>query len=299
LAYHGLAHPEGERATARGAGASGALFVVGMLAGERIEEIAADADGPLWLQLYWLRRRDVLADVVRRAGAAGYRALVLTVDAPRVGRRLRDVRNSFTLPDRLRAVNIEAVTAANAYRAPGTSVVEAQSREQFDPAVTWADLAWLRGLTDLPLVLKGVLTAEDAELALDHGVDAVVVSNHGGRQLDGAVPGIAALPEVAAAVDGRIPVLLDGGVRTGGDVAKALALGARAVLVGRPVLWGLAHSGAEGVATVLRILREGLEETMTLSGRPRPADLTPDAVTSWPPPAGRPLAAPAPHAPLP
>ncbi|MDI5961232.1 alpha-hydroxy acid oxidase [Streptomyces sp. SL13] len=286
LAYHGLAHPEAELATARAAGAAGALFVVGMLAGETIEDIAAAATGPLWLQLYWLRRRDVLADVVRRAADAGYRALVLTVDAPRVGRRLRDVRNSFRLPDRLAAVNIASVPSANSYGTRGASAIEAQSRDQFDPAITWADLAWLRALTPLPLVLKGVLTAEDARLALDHGVDAVIVSNHGGRQLDGAVPPLAALPEVAGAVGERIPVLLDGGIRSGGDIAKALALGARTVLVGRPVLWGLAHDGRDGVAAVLRLLREDLEQTMTLAGRPRLTDLTPDTVTVWPPAPG-------------
>lgn len=284
LAYHGLAHPQGELATARAAGGAGALFVVGMLAGETLEDIAAAASGPLWLQVYWLRRREVLAEVVRRAAAAGYRALVLTVDAPQVGRRLRDVRNSFRLPEDLAAVNIAAVPSANSYRAEGASVIEAQSREQFDPSVTWADLAWLRGLTSLPLVLKGVLTAHDARLALDHGVDAVVVSNHGGRQVDGAVPSLVALPEVAEAVGGRVPVLLDGGVRCGGDVVKALALGACTVLVGRPVLWGLAHAGRDGVATVLRLLREDLEQTMTLTGRPRLSDLTPDTVMPWPPP---------------
>lgn len=284
LAYHGLAHPDGELATARAAGAAGALFVVGMLAGERLEDIAAAASGPLWLQVYWLRRRDVLADVVHRAAAAGYRALVLTVDTPRVGRRLRDLRNSFRLPQGLAAVNIASVPSANSYRAQGASAVEAQSRDQFDPTVTWTDLAWLRALTPLPLVLKGILTAQDARLALDHGADAIVVSNHGGRQADGALPPLAALPEVTRAVDGRIPVLLDGGIRCGGDLVKALALGASAALIGRPVLWGLAHSGRDGVATVLRLLREDLEQTMTLTGRPHLSALTPDTVTPWPPP---------------
>ncbi|GLW56739.1 alpha-hydroxy acid oxidase [Kitasatospora phosalacinea] len=283
MAYHQLLHPEGEVATARAAGRAGALMVAGIFASRTLESIAAAATGPLWLQLYWLRRRDVLAALVERAESAGYRALVLTVDAPRIGRRLRDARNGFAIPPHVRAVNVDqAVMAASHRAAHGSSGIADHAREQFDPTLTWADLAWLRERTALPIVLKGVLTAEDARLAAEHGVDAVLVSNHGGRQLDGALPSLAALPEVAAAVPPNLPVLLDGGVRTGTDAALAIALGARAVLIGRPALWGLAVDGEDGVARVLDLLKSELDDTLALLGRPRLADLDPTAVTPLP-----------------
>ncbi len=279
VAYHRLAHPDGEVATAQGAGAAGALFVVSIFASRSLEEIAAAATGPLWLQLYWLRRRSALADLARRAQDAGYRALVLTVDAPRIGRRLRDQRNGFAVDPAIRAVNLDDALMATTHEpVAGASAIAAHAAQTFDPTVTWADLAWLRSLTDLPLVLKGVLTAEDADRAVEHGADAIIVSNHGGRQLDGAVPALRALPEVVAAVAGRCPVLLDGGVRHGRDAFVALALGASAVLVGRPALWALAVDGADGVAHLLRLLTEELAHTMALAGRPRSADIGRDAV---------------------
>ncbi|MFI5529967.1 alpha-hydroxy acid oxidase [Kitasatospora sp. NPDC051853] len=276
MAYHQLFHPEGEVATARAAGRSGALMTAGIFASRTLESIAEAATGPLWLQLYWLRRRDALAALIERAEAAGYRALVLTVDAPRIGRRLRDARNGFAVPGHVRAVNLDRSLMAASHRAEhGSSGIADHAKEQFDPTLTWADLAWLRERSSLPVVLKGILTAEDARLAAEHGVDAIVVSNHGGRQLDGALPTLAALPEVAAAVPENLPVLLDGGVRTGTDVALALALGATAVLIGRPVLWGLAADGEDGVAGVLDLLTAELDDTMALLGRPRLADLDP------------------------
>jgi 4-hydroxymandelate oxidase len=274
MAYHRLVDPEGETATARAAGRTGTLLVAGIFASRTLEEIAAAADGPLWLQLYWLRRRDVLAGLVERAEAAGYRALVLTVDAPRIGRRLRDLRNGFAVPPDVRAVNLDpGLMAASHHRDAGASGIETHAREQFDPSLTWADLGWLRARTRLPLVLKGILTAEDARLAVEHGADAVVVSNHGGRQLDGVLPTLVALPEVVDALPGDVPALFDGGVRTGTDIAVALALGARAVLVGRPVLWGLAIGGEDGAARVLDLLSSELTHTMALLGRPRLRDL--------------------------
>ncbi|MFD5461959.1 alpha-hydroxy acid oxidase [Kitasatospora sp. NPDC127059] len=287
MAYHRLVDPEGETATARAAGRAGALLVAAMFASRTLEEIAAAATGPLWLQLYWLRHRAALADLVERAEAAGFRALVLTVDAPRIGRRLRDRRNGFAIPPTVRAVNLDDRLMSASHRAAdGSSGIAEHAREQFDPTLTWADLAWLRARTRLPLVLKGVLTAEDARLAVDHGVDALLVSNHGGRQLDGALPALSALPEVVDAVPGDLPVLFDGGVRTGTDIAIALALGARAVLIGRPALWGLAADGEAGVHRVLRLLHEELDHTMALLGRPRLADLGRDALARWPRPTG-------------
>ncbi|MBB4944664.1 4-hydroxymandelate oxidase [Kitasatospora gansuensis] len=274
MAYHQLVDPAGETATVRAAGQHGLLTVAAMFAGRTIEEIAVEATGPLWLQLYWLRGREVLTGLVERAERAGYQALVLTVDAPRIGRRLRDLRNGFALPPQVRAVNLDPeLMVATGRSAAGSSAIAEHARQQFDTTLTWTDVAWLRERTSLPLVLKGILTAEDARLAVEHGAAAVVVSNHGGRQLDGAVPTLTALPEVVAAVPADFPVLLDGGIRSGTDAATALALGARTVLVGRPVLWGLAVGGEAGAARVLGLLQDELEHTLALLGRPRPGDL--------------------------
>ncbi|GAA3303672.1 alpha-hydroxy acid oxidase [Dactylosporangium vinaceum] len=280
-AYHRLIDPEGEVATARGASAAGALFVVAMFASRTIEDIAAAVPQPqgLWLQVYWLQRRDVMRSLVRRAERAGYGAVMLTVDVPRMGRRWRDMRNGFTIGGDVAAVNIDpAVMAAAHVRDEGESAIARHTADTFDPTLTWADLAWLRAQTGLPLVLKGILTAEDAALAADHGADAIVVSNHGGRQLDGAVATLDALTEVTDAVGDRMPVLFDGGVRRGTDALAALALGARMVLTGRPPLWGLAAGGADGVAGVLRAATGELAHAMVLAGRPTLAALDRSAV---------------------
>ncbi|OLB80380.1 MAG: alpha-hydroxy-acid oxidizing enzyme [Actinobacteria bacterium 13_2_20CM_2_71_6] len=285
IAYHRLVHPDGEVGTARGAGTAGALCVVSIFASRSLEEIAEAATGPLWLQLYWLRRREVLTQLVKRAEAAGYRAVVLTVDAPRMGRRMRDLRNGFAVDPAIAAVNLDPELMASAHRGrAGESALAVHSAETFDQSVTWRDLAWLREQTELPLVLKGILTAEDAVRAVEHGVDAIVVSNHGGRQLDRAVASLDALPEVVDAVAGACPVLFDGGVRRGSDAFIALALGASAVLVGRPVLWALAADGGAGVADLLRLLNDELAHTMALGGRPTLADIDRTAL-AWPPPA--------------
>ncbi|BFV60998.1 alpha-hydroxy acid oxidase [Kitasatospora sp. CMC57] len=283
-AYHRLLHPDGELATAHGAGTAGALYVVSLFASRTVEEIAAAATGPLWLQLYWLRRREVLAGLVDRAAEAGYRAVVLTVDAPQLGRRHRDARNGFAVPSGVSAVNLDPALMASAHRSDaGRSALAVHTAEAVDPSVTWADLAWLRGRSELPLVLKGILTAEDAALAVGHGADAIVVSNHGGRQLDGAAASLDALAEVVDAVGSAdCPVLFDGGVRSGTDVFAALALGARAVLLGRPVLWGLAADGAAGVAGVLGLATGELAHTMALTGRPSLAAVDRSAIALAP-----------------
>ena len=284
MAYHRLVHPDGEVATA--AAGLGGAFVSSMFASRRFADVAAATTGPHWLQLYWLRNRDALAEVVARAEDAGFGALVLTVDAPRVADRPRDSRSAFALPDDVRAVNVDPAVMDSAYTATaGTSAIRVHSQQRFDASITWADLPWLRERTRLPLLLKGILTGHDARLAVEHGVDGVVVSNHGGRQLDAAVPSLDALPAVVAAVPAGYPVLVDGGVRRGSDVFAALALGARAVLVGRPVLWGLAASGRSGAAAVLQLLRDQLEECMVLAGRPSVAAIDRTAVavrdTGW------------------
>jgi 4-hydroxymandelate oxidase len=279
VAFHELAHPEAELATARGAGSAGALFVVPMFASRPLEKIAAEATGPLWLQLYWLRRRDVIADLARRAAAVGYGAIVLTVDAPRIGRRLRDLRNAFAVDPDIEAVNLDPeLMAATHTRRTGQSAIAVHAAQTFDPSLTWADLRWLAGLTNLPVVLKGILAADDAARAVECGVAAIIVSNHGGRQLDGAPASLPALAEVVDAVGGACPVLVDGGVRSGTDVFVALAVGASAVLVGRPALWALAHDGATGVADLFGLLREELTHTMALAGRPTLAEIDRSAI---------------------
>jgi len=258
-AHHCLAHPEGECATAQGAGMARTLMIASTFSTRSIEEIAAAASGPLWFQMYSYRGLDIPAQLVRRAEAAGYRAIVVTVDAPQLGKRERDIRNDFKLPAHVRPANVVF-----------------DEDESYIPAptiLTWDSLDWLRGITSLPLLLKGVLTAEDAVMAVERGVQGIIVSNHGGRQLDTAITSIEALPEIVEAVAGRCEVYVDGGIRRGTDILKALALGARAVLVGRPALWGLAVNGAQGVQQVLEILRAELELAMILSGRPTLASI--------------------------
>jgi isopentenyl diphosphate isomerase/L-lactate dehydrogenase-like FMN-dependent dehydrogenase len=252
-AFHIFAHPEAECATAQGVGQAGTLMVVSSVASRTIEDIAAASTGPLWFQLYVYHDDQITTNLVRRAEDAGYRAIVLTVDVARFGRRERDVRNALVLPP---AANftVDDVTALK-------------------PSLTWKDIAWLRSLTSLPILVKGVLTAEDALLSVEHGVDGIIVSNHGGRQLDGVLASLEALPEVVEAVDDRCEVYLDGGVRRGTDVIKALALGAHAIFIGRPVLWGLAVDGATGVRDVFELLRTELEFAMMLSGRPTLASI--------------------------
>lgn len=267
-AHHRLAHDEGECATARGTGAAGTLMAVSTMATQSLEAVAQAATGPLWFQLYVYRDRAVSESLARRAEATGYRALALTVDTPRIGRRERDVRNGFGLPPGMTLANFAGSYAQEPEAEPGQSGLAAYATSLIDPSLTWEALAWLKSVTRMPIVVKGVLTAEDARLAVEHGADAIIVSNHGGRQLDGAPATIDVLAEVVDAVGGRCEVYLDSGIRRGTDALKALALGARAVLVGRPVLWGLAVNGEDGVRHVLDLLRAELELAMALAGRP-------------------------------
>jgi 4-hydroxymandelate oxidase len=264
VAYQRLAHPDGESAAARAAAAAGVPFIASTLSSVPIERIV-DAGGQVWFQLYWLREPGAALSLARRAEDAGCQALVLTVDVPWMGRRLRDVRNRFALPAHVQAANIATTTTAHERRTNG-SAVAAHTSQEFSAALTWASVAELRRHTGLPVVLKGLLAAEDALRAVDAGVDAVVVSNHGGRQLDGAMPAIDALAEVAGAVRGRCEVLVDSGIRTGTDVLRALALGADGVLVGRPLIWGLAAGGERGAARVLELFATELRDAMGLAG---------------------------------
>ncbi|HEX2088881.1 MAG TPA: alpha-hydroxy acid oxidase [Actinomycetota bacterium] len=257
-----LAHPDGELATARAAASVGALMVVSTIASVRLEDIARTGVHR-WFQLYIHKDRDLTAELVKRADAAGYAAIVVTVDTPFLGRRMRDERNRFALPPGIGLANLAGVPLPTD---PGSSLFR-YFASQLDPALTWEDIAWVRSLSPLPVVVKGVLTPEDAVLSVEAGVDALIVSNHGGRQLDGVLASIDALPSVAEAVDGRVEVLMDSGVRRGTDVLKALGLGARAVLVGRPLLWGLATGGEEGVRRVLDSMRDDLALSLALAGR--------------------------------
>ncbi len=277
-AFHKLAHPDGELATIRAAGRAGTIMILSTLSNTRIEDVAAEATRPFWFQLYVYRDRGATEALVRRVESAGATALVLTVDAPLLGRRERDVRNAFRLPDGLSIENMLPAGYEHMPRGDAGSGLAAYFAELLDPALTFKDIEWLRGITALPIVVKGVVRADDARRAVDHGAAAVVVSNHGGRQLDTAPATIDALPAVADALHGRAEVLLDGGVRRGVDVVKALALGARAVLLGRPVLWGLGQGGADGVAGVLELLRSELDLAMALCGCPRVGDVTRDLV---------------------
>ena len=264
-----MCHSDGEAATARAAAAVGTLMTLSTIATSTPAEVAEAAPGaPRWFQVYCFEDEGVTRALIEQAAEHGYEALVLTVDAPRAGRRERDLRTGFQVPAE---VTIPSVAAALGH--PATLSI-ADVFGMLDTTLTWRDLDRIRGLSDLPLLVKGILTEEDARLACDAGVDGVVVSNHGGRQLDGVNATIDALPEVVEAVEGRVEVLVDGGVRRGTDVVKALALGARAVMVGRPVLWGLAAGGEEGVRHVLELLRDEVELALLLCGCPTPADVT-------------------------
>lgn len=268
MSYQRMVHPEGEAGMARAAKEAGIPLTLSMMSSRALEEVAA-VGATLWQQLYWLRDRSQVTSMVRRAEEAGCAALMLTVDVPRMGRRLRDMRNGFTLPPDVTAANLRGPDAALLHRpAAGSSGVARHTNQVFDPSLGWPDVAWLRDMTDLPLVLKGILDPADARRAVEHGASAIVVSNHGGRQLDGAIASAAALPGVCEAVKGSCEVLLDSGIRGGTDVLKALALGARGVLLGRPALWGLASGGPEGAARVLALLAEELTEAMLLAGCP-------------------------------
>lgn len=279
-AFHRLAHEDGEVATVKGAGRFGTIFTLSTLSNTDMEAVTAAAEGPVFFQLYVYRDRGATKALVERAEAAGCAAIVLTVDAPLLGVRERDVRNGFHLPDGLevRNVSAEGLGAVDS-RGIGKSGLAEYFAEQLDPALTFRDLEWLASITDLPIVVKGVVRADDALRAVEHGARALVVSNHGGRQLDDSIATADALGDVVDAVGARAEVLVDGGIRRGGDVLKALALGARAVLLGRPILWALAWNGAEGVAHALQIVATELDHAMALAGCPTVDDVTADLLS--------------------
>jgi len=248
-AMHKLAHPEGELATARAAAAAGTIMVLSFSSTSTVEEVAETCDAVRFFQLYVYKNRSISAELVRRAECVGYKAIVLTVDTPKLGRREADIRNKLVVPS---LKNLEGLLSID-----------------MD-----TDIKWVQSLTSLPILIKGILTAADAELAIQAGVAGIIVSNHGARQLDFVSSSIVALEEVIKAVRGRVPVLFDGGIRRGTDVFKALAIGAQAVLVGRPIIYGLAVKGESGVKKVLEMLHDELELAMSLSGCCRVKDIT-------------------------
>ena len=264
-AYQKLFHPDGELAAARAAGAAGARFVVSTFATVALEEIASAAQASLWFQLYVHPDHGFTKDLMQRAEGAGYRVLCVTVDTPILGMRDRERRTGFHLPPGMERANLAAL---------GTAVAKMGHFEGggnysiLDPAINWETIAWIGSLTKLPVVLKGILSPDDARMACEHGVAGIIVSNHGGRNLDTVPATIEALPAVMEAVQERVPVLLDGGIRRGTDIVKALAYGAKAVLIGRPYLWGLGVGGVQGVEQVIQILRMEMEAAMALCGTP-------------------------------
>jgi 4-hydroxymandelate oxidase len=269
-ALHKLAHPEGELATVRGAGAGGALMTLSTLASSTLEDVAGAASGPLWFQLYVQKDKAYTAELVQRAEAAGYRALVITVDTPVDGARYRQQRVQFHLPPEMDFANLRGLATEGGKK---LDTEKGTFNKILPQRLTWKDVEWLQSLTKLPVLVKGVLDPEDAVLARKQGLAGVLVSNHGARNLDTVPATIDALPRIADAVGGDMAVLVDGGVRRGTDVLKALALGAQAVLVGRPIFHGLASGGADGVTRMLAILRNELEMAMALSGRARVSEI--------------------------
>jgi len=278
-AFHRLMTPDGERATARAAAAAGTILITGMAATVAVEDVIAasreavgDAAPDVWFQLYLQPRWEVTEALVERATRAGAAALVVTVDSPALGVSDRNERNRFRdLPAGMRCENMRGLAGEDGVRSIEMSA-----------ATSWEHVVRLRAMTDLPIVLKGILHPDDAVIGIDHGADAIMVSNHGGRQLDGVPATVDQLPAVAAAVGGQVPVLLDGGVRRGADVVKALALGATAVGVGRPVMWGLAVGGQDGAGRVLEILRAELDHTLALCGAHGAAGVDPRLVVRAP-----------------
>uniref|UniRef100_G3MPB5 (S)-2-hydroxy-acid oxidase n=1 Tax=Amblyomma maculatum TaxID=34609 RepID=G3MPB5_AMBMU len=273
-----MAHPDGEIGTARASQAFGTVMILSTLSSTSIEDVRRGAPHALlWLQLYVFKNRSVTIELIRRAERAGYAALVLTVDTPAWGQRIVDVRNAFNIPKGITIANFHNSMYDHFDITKGSGLTK-YTNDFFDQSLTWDDVTWLKRITRLPVVLKGIITAEDALIAIARGANAILVSNHGGRQLDGSPSTIEALPEIVAAVQGRIEVYLDSGVRTGTDVIKALALGARAVFVGRPALWGLAYNGMSGVMKMLDIFRTEIDRALTLMGRRSVHDLQPQDV---------------------
>ncbi|KAI0498713.1 hypothetical protein KFK09_019603 [Dendrobium nobile] len=264
-AMHKMAHPEGENATARAASAAGTIMTLSTFATSSFEEVSSTGPGTRFFQLYVLKDRNVVAQLVRRAERANFKAVVLTADTPVLGHREADVKNRFVLPPSLIFKNFEGLDLGKMEKT-NDSGIASYFANQIDRSLSWKDVKWLQTITSLPILVKGLLTQEDARLAIQNGAAGIIVSNHGARQLDFVPATITALEEVVKAVEGRVPVFLDSGIRRGTDVFKALALGASGVFVGRPVVFSLAVDGEAGVRKMLQMLRDEFELSMALSG---------------------------------
>ena len=296
--FTGMFWPRGEVVAARAAARKGALFTVSTMSICSMEEVATASPGPRWFQLYVWRDRGIVRSLIERAQAAGYRALVITVDTPVLGRRERDVRSGLVIPPRITVRNVLDIvwrvdwlrrvltnprpTFGNFVGTLGVDhdavSLASFTTEQFSPAVSWADLDWYRSVWQGPIAIKGIMSTEDARIAVEHGVEAIVVSNHGGRQLDYLPSAVEVLPEVADAVGDRAEVILDGGIRRGSDVVKAIALGARACMIGKAFNYGVAAAGQAGAEKAIDILEQEIDRTLALIGRPRLADLDRSAI---------------------
>ncbi|MBC8089684.1 MAG: alpha-hydroxy-acid oxidizing protein [Phycisphaerae bacterium] len=277
MALQQMAHADGELATARAAHRTATGMVLSTLSNNAVELLREETQQPLWFQLYIQQDRGATAALVERVQRAGCTAIVLTADTPLLGRRERDIRNMFHMPSGLRAPHLHAAsTQTLAQPDDASSALAVYVKRKWDASISWRDLEWLRSITTLPILVKGVVRGDDAALALEHGASGVIVSNHGGRQLDASVATPRALPEVAQAMAGRGALLVDGGIRRGSDVVKAIAMGAQAVLLGRPVLWGLALDGEDGVMRVLQLLRDEFDLAMALTGCRDVSEITPD-----------------------
>ncbi|XP_070053949.1 peroxisomal (S)-2-hydroxyacid oxidase GLO4-like isoform X2 [Nicotiana tomentosiformis] len=263
---HQLAHFEGEVATARGAAACNVIMGLAFTSTCTVEEVASSCNAVRFLQTFAFKR-DIIELVVRKAESSGFRAIILTADTPRLGKKEADIKNKMIAP---RLGNFEGLISTEVV-SDKSSTVEAYAAETLDPSFCWKDIAWLKSVTKLPILIKGILTSEDA---IEAGVAGIIVSNHGARQLDYTPATISVLEEVVNAVQGKVPVLLDGGIRRGTDIFKALALGAKAVLIGRPVIYGLAAKGESGVKQVIEMLKNELEQTMALAGCCNVNDIT-------------------------
>ena len=269
MAFQRMAHPDGELAAVRACGDLGTIYCLSTISNTPVERVVAEAPGGVWFQLYVDRERSRARELVARVEEAGCRALVVTVDTPLLGNRDADVRRGFTMPEHLELPNLpgHGGTLRGEGAEPGSALANF-ARHSLDPSLTWKDLERFAAETTLPVVAKGVLRGDDARRAVDHGARAIIVSNHGGRQLDTAIPTAWALPEIIDAVGDDVEVYVDGGIRRGTDVLKALSLGARCVFIGRPVLWGLAVDGEAGARSVLSIVRQELDLAMALAGCP-------------------------------
>lgn len=273
-----LAHPDGEIATARAAEKAGVPMVLSTLSTFSLEDVSAASSALKWFQLYVYKDRDLTRSLVERAEAAGYEALVVTVDSPILGRRERDIRNRFQLPRGLCLANFSALESKLFHTHQSGSGLAAYIASLYDTGLSWKHIEWLQSITKLPVLIKGIMRPDDALLALQNGVAGIIVSNHGARQLDTVASSISVLPAIAAVIEQRIPLLIDGGIRRGTDILKAVALGADAVMVGRPILWGLTCQGEQGALAVLKMLITEFDLAMALSGCRSLCEITADLV---------------------